>query len=662
MQPPDSILDELGSQPARLQWIRNITVIFLSQSLKCKPCSLQAGSNDLSISSDDDNPLQGRRLRALSPPPTQRRQPLPDPLPINNETPSAQEHVVNFAAAFNNFDDYGSSPVLTEQPPRVLNAWTFDSSGFLAVPSWAYTWKDQGYRLPAHFDRISSKEHPTDVISRFLPLIIDNDSEDGPHTPSETSSTRASDDDMDIDSPPSSGRMPTSMGASSMIQEAGATPKNKDSYNVFVRGKARADDFIKLDLEKDHLPLTREQLAISTDIDSILWVTRGSNFLCRGAINLHLKPHFASHPPFSSNPSVHITLLDPPCNNTELENPQARPEKRLPLSSIPHLPFGYFGEATQQFNLYIFFPRMVHKNSNNNRAITIMPQELQELWLSEVVFKALGQSMDPYPGTSEYLPRTAEQLRLKTGGRTRQPTLPISPHALKSLLAKIRHEVSDNTNDDLLSRFGSFFFVLDARGVKILTKQHTGTENAFQALQSLVPALDWDHMLDRTHGELYLDLGVSFHPVNTPEPMVGLWRLSSLRSSYALMGHSSKNCKEYPQNTMQDYGGIKAEMSDSTKHHTHIVKRISYNLLFEAVRQPGEHAYISTLDDMIRCNQKYVDGYQRWVKILGAAGKHSYGVRDELRASAHVVTALLPIAIQRVCTLSTTSLASSRVC
>jgi hypothetical protein len=269
MQPPDSVLEELGSQPARLQWIRNITLIFLSQSLKCKTCFLHPVSNDQSLSSDDDIPLQCRR-RSISPFPAQRRQPLPDPLPIDNTTASAQDPTLNFAS-FNTFDDYGSSPFRTQPPPRVLNTWTFNSSGFLALPNWAYTWKDQGYRLPPHFDRISLKEDPTDFISQFLAFVNDNP-EQQPQTPSETSLSNPSNDDMDMDSPPGSRRMPISMGAYSLTQEAGRAPKTKESYNVFVRGKTRADDFIKLDLEEDHVPLTREQLSISVDIDSIILV------------------------------------------------------------------------------------------------------------------------------------------------------------------------------------------------------------------------------------------------------------------------------------------------------------------------------------------------------------------------------------------------------
>ena len=130
-----------------------------------------------------------------------------------------------------------------------------------------------------------------------------------------------------------------------MLREAGTSLKTKKSYKVFVRGKTRGDNFINLNMEKDHVPLTRKNIAISVDIDSILWITRGLEFYCKGALNLHLKPSYSSQPPFSANPSVSVTLLEPPNDEVELKDPQSRKRTRFPLSSIPHIPFGYFGKA-----------------------------------------------------------------------------------------------------------------------------------------------------------------------------------------------------------------------------------------------------------------------------------------------------------------------------
>ena len=95
---------------------------------------------------------------------------------------------------------------------------------------------------------------------------------------------------------------------------------------------------------------------------------------------------------------------------------------------------------------------------------------------------------------------------------------------------------------------------------------------------------------------------------------------------------------------------MKAETSSHMKYHTHIVKRISYNLFFESVRQPGQQAYISSLDNAIRCNQKYLDGCTQWIKALEEGTKHSYGVHDEIRASAFVVLELLQVVMERVST------------
>lgn len=612
IQPPETLVDEMQIPPFHFQWVRNLSLIFLNQSSRCKACQIDTTSDHTPVMKVPYLPTR------IAYPHSKITTPhLPHPLSMENaeELFSSSGESSNEDIDFGNFDDYNTAPMWSGTPPPLFNVWTFESSGFQALPNFATTWRDRGYRLPPYFAQVSPKRNPTDFISCLLPTI-GHPTQKGTEFVGSPLSSRSSSPEA------------TSLGAKGMLDEAGRIPKTQESYNVFVRGKTRADNFLKLDLEQDHIALTPEQISISTDIDSILFVTTNTLLSCKGAVNLHLLPHFADQPPFSANPSVYVTLLEPPGNEMELNNPHSRGKVQYPLSSIPHIPFGYFGEASQQFNLYVFFPRMIHKNTNNNRAITILPHELQELWISETIFKALASALGHYHGVAEYLPHSTEQLRWKTGDRARRPTIPLAPQSLASLLVAIRHEVSQN--DDLLSCFGSFFFVLDARGIKLLSKQCGPEETPFQALQRVVPGLDWNYMLDRTNGELYLDLGVSFHPTNTTEPMVGLWRLDSLRSSYVLMGKSSRNSKEYHYNTMRDYGGFKAETSGHVKHHTHIVKRISYNLFFESVRQPGQQAYITSLDNAIRCNQKYLDGCTRWAKALVAGTKHSYGVRDEL--------------------------------
>jgi hypothetical protein len=629
---PEQLTDEMNIPSSHYQWVRNLSLIFLNHGYRCKSCQMDPSYNHWPIDSVNSPYLPG-----VGWPSKKKMSHIPHPLPLAeaNEAASSSSDTSDDDMDYGLFDDYDTAPIWTDSPP-LLGVWSFDSFGQQILPNFASMWKDRGYRLLPYFAKVSQKESPTDFISRLLPTFKDAPKDAPQSSPIKELSDGSS----------SSPAAAISLGAKGMLDESGRIPKTKDSYNVFIRGKTRTDEFLALDLEQDHIVLTRDQISISIDIDSIIFVAKKMPLLCKGAINLHLLPQFSDKPPFCVNPSVYITLLGPPRNQADLDNPHLRRKARYPLSSIPHIPFGYFGEASQQFNVYIFFPRMIHKNTNNNRAITIIPYELQDLWMSEVILKSLATALSHYPGILEYLPDNTQQLRWKTGDRARRPTIPLSPQSLAALLTIIHQKISQNI--DLLSCFGSFFLVIDGRGIKLLSKQSGLEETAFEALQRMVPTLDWSYMLDRANGELYLDLGISFHPINTPDPMVGLWRLKSLRSSYSLMGHSTKNSKEYHYNTMKDYGGMKAETSDLVRHHTHVVKRISYNLFFESIRQPGQQAYITSLDNAIRCNQKYLDGCMHWIKALEAGTKQSYGVRDELRASGFVVAELLQVVMERV--------------
>lgn len=652
IQPPETSIDEMNIPPTQFRWVRNLSLIFLNKRSRCNKCHLDAGPDDLDMDDTKGPSLKGRNVHP-GPPTKIKTLRLPHPLPVadsDSDEASSSLETSDEGIDFGSFDDYSSAPIWngdSDAPPH-FNVWTFDSSGIQILPNFASTWKDRGYRLPPYFAKVSLKRNPTDFISRLLPTMDDSVNTQKSAKPDDTLPNLESTNSENQDNPTGTNSTlePILLGAKEMLDEAGKISKTKESYDVFIRGKTKAGEFLQLDLEKDHVSLTRDQISISIDIDSIFWITTKTWLSSKGAVNLHLLPHFADEPPFSANPSVYITLLGPPENKRQLNNPQFRRKAQYPLSDIPHMPFGYFGEASQQFNLYIFFPRMIHKNTRNNRAITIIPHDLQDLWFSEVILKALTSALEKHPGIGEYLSHSTEQLRWKTGDRARRPTIALAPESLALLLTAIHYRVSEK--DDLLSCFGSFFFVLDARGIKLLSKQYGPAETAFQALQRIVPGLDWNLMQDRAKGELYLDLGVSFHPAATMEPMVGLWRLKCLQSSYALMGKSSKNSKEYHYNTMRDYGGFKAETSRLVSHHTHIVKHISYNLHFESIRQPGQKTYITSLDNAIQCNQKYLDGCARWMKVLEEGAKHSYGVRDELRASAFVVSELLQVVVERV--------------
>ena len=179
---------------------------------------------------------------------------------------------------------------------------------------------------------------------------------------------------------------------------------------------------------------------------------------------------------------------------------------------------------------------MIHANSYNHQAITLLPQELQNLWLSFMLYPAIEKAMDNYPEISEYLPFSPEQLCLKGGAQFLNESIPVNPSALETIIHILKQQIKNKP--ELLFRFGSFFFVLDAHGIKFLSKQQSNEETAFEVLKRLTSALDWKHMLDHQQGELYLDLGISYHVKTSGggEPVVGLWWMELLNKSYDLIG------------------------------------------------------------------------------------------------------------------------------
>jgi hypothetical protein len=112
---------------------------------------------------------------------------------------------------------------------------------------------------------------------------------------------------------------PTLMGAQDMLYEAGNAPNTHESWCVFVCDLDRTGNSIRLDLEKDKLDLEPEDLEISCDIDSIIWVTR--NLVAKGAINIHLAPYKKDKLSFALNPFVYTDLLKPPRDDWENNHP-----------------------------------------------------------------------------------------------------------------------------------------------------------------------------------------------------------------------------------------------------------------------------------------------------------------------------------------------------
>jgi hypothetical protein len=432
------------------------------------------------------------------------------------------------------------------------------------------------------------------------------------------------------------------MGAQDMLDEAGPVENVHASQMVFVCGKSRDNRYIQVDLEQDKVDVMDSDVVVSVDLDSVIWVSL--ELKVAGPINLHLLPLLSDRAPFSTNNHIYVQILNPPTKNDRRYGRRSQTSSKYSLSQIPHTHFGQIGQGSGQFNIYVFFPRMIRRDPGTRRMATLIPWEVQDLWLSEVVMPAVRTSLQNYPGILEYLPISVEHLRWRTGDKRGSKTIPITPNALDTIQASLRHLLKEKP--DLLGRFGSFFFVVDARGIKFLSKQHSTSTNLYQALCTAVPHLDWAHMSDRSQGELFLDLGISYHPPPTSEPLVGLWKLSMVEDSYMMMGMKAGTV--HHSCTLSEYGGRQAEMRLQRMKQVHIAFRSTYNLCFEVVRRSGQAQYLCKDEDGIMVNQKFLTGCDQWKNLFQTAQKNSFGVREEVRGSGIAILNMLDAAPDKV--------------
>lgn len=185
---------------------------------------------------------------------------------------------------------------------------------------------------------------------------------------------------------------------------------------------------------------------------------------------------------------------------------------------------------------------------------------------------------------------------------------------------------------DVLSQFGSFFFVVQVKGCKGLAHVENnnlgdGMKIALERFKQSFPALDWEYMNNRKQGELFFDLGVTIHP-NHSGPLVGLYRLDSLEASYGASGFNRGNL--HTINTLGMFGGLQAETSRNSHQRTHILFRSSYPL-YEATRQKDNKRNLFQENNVYARTPGFYKEIKSVQDIFDKAGTKSYGVRDEFR-------------------------------
>jgi hypothetical protein len=105
-------------------------------------------------------------------------------------------------------------------------------------------------------------------------------------------------------------------------------------------------------------------------------------------------------------------------------------------------------------------------------------------------------------------------------------------------------ETHIHDGDRKLSMYESLFFILEEKGIKLLTKD--GQKGCFsgpeEALCYNLPDLYWSYMMNWMHGKLLVDVGISFTPHSPDVSVVGVWRLDALEVLFGAGGYKQVRC------------------------------------------------------------------------------------------------------------------------
>lgn len=523
------------------------------------------------------------------------------------------------------FDEYATGPSL-EKHKEMMNEYGQIPSNPLP---WEYRpterslselWRDWGYRTEPEFLLMFRDDTPQAVEEHLLPPEWDC-----PSSPEEE--------------PPDCVRM----GMADMLAYAPDQGSDR-SINAFIAGVREDNDLIIFDPALDAKPVSAKNFSYTTDIDSV--IINAHTLHVRGPVEVDVLPFCGKEPPMPKSNHTFAEILMPRSQAEIDEDPARRKSwysNRISIASLPHTFFGKIGV----FNIMIVFPRMKHMNPISRRSSTLLPWEMHAKFLSEVVHTAIigieDKEMLAYKdyNINEWYWKASTSSRFSGSRKSVTVTRFM---ALQQMMRDIITLRTENNGEDL-SMFASFFFVMEAKGIKHQTTSVVGKgmPDPYTLLCQNISYLDFDKLQERENGQLLMDIGLGFHP-NPPdgEPVVCLWDLEHVIASYKSAGMMAPNVHHL--NTMNRYGGCQAEMKQDYAGLVQLCFRSTYGQHYEPVRRV-RGGYITMCEDRdaYHTSAKFFSSTNDYSRQLKSAGKkdHSYGAREELRGSGKAICTVL---------------------
>jgi len=323
------------------------------------------------------------------------------------------------------FDDYQERPTREEMEPipHLALKWSGGDvvhvAGMLAKNPWM-THRDYGYRLEPDFAQAFHLGPPTMVMDHLMPVGLKHE-------------TKNLDEFLAfLEERTRFGRDGEEMGAGEMLAYA----RSVGSNDIFVTGRKENGNYVRINLERDHIIPNR--IIMSVDIDSVIWVTRFPRFA--KWLNIYMQPVIRKYAPIKKHNHVYIDVIYPPeegkPNSTDMH-------ARFKLSQVPHLFLGKVGEGNATANLYMHFPRMIHKHPHIRRFSNMVPWDLQGTLWEEVIIPAMRHVATP--AELPYIGFNREELAFKArekGEKRAEALYPFKPAQLTKFFEEINTIVS----------------------------------------------------------------------------------------------------------------------------------------------------------------------------------------------------------------------------